>query len=100
MGHSGRRSTEPPGASTGTRVGERTERRAAELRDKGVVALKRHLENAKGRRINVLMENEVQGRAADFTPVRFDACAAGAGALIDAVVSGDDGATLLAETAP
>ncbi|MEZ5828476.1 MAG: tRNA (N(6)-L-threonylcarbamoyladenosine(37)-C(2))-methylthiotransferase MtaB [Hyphomicrobiales bacterium] len=74
-------------------------RRAGELRDKGVVALKRHLANAKGRRINVLMETEGQGRAADFTPVRLDACAAGAGALVDAVVSGDDGAALLAESA-
>ncbi|MEZ5873494.1 MAG: tRNA (N(6)-L-threonylcarbamoyladenosine(37)-C(2))-methylthiotransferase MtaB [Hyphomicrobiales bacterium] len=74
-------------------------RRAGELRDKGVVALKRHLANAKGRRINVLMETDAQGRAADFTPVRLDACAAGAGALVDAVVSGDDGATLLAESA-
>ena len=41
-----------------------------ELRAKGVAALKRHLEGAKGRRISVLMETEVQGRSADFTPVR------------------------------
>lgn len=72
--------------------------RAAALRDKGVAALKSHLESAKGRRINVLMENEACGRSADFTPVRLDACAY-AGALIDAVVSGDDGASLLAEAA-
>jgi threonylcarbamoyladenosine tRNA methylthiotransferase MtaB len=73
-------------------------RRAAELRDKGVAALKAHLASAKGRRIRVLMEAATQGRSADFTPVRLDACAQ-AGALVDAVVSGDDGASLLAEAA-
>lgn len=74
-------------------------RRAAELRDKGVAALKAHLANAKGRRINVLMETQGQGRSADFTPVRLDPCATSAGALVDAVVHGDDGASLLAEAA-
>ena len=72
-------------------------RRASELRGKGVNALQRHLESAKGWHIRVLMENEAQGRSADFTPVRLDACAASAGVLVDAVVSGDDGASLLAE---
>jgi threonylcarbamoyladenosine tRNA methylthiotransferase MtaB len=74
-------------------------RRAGELREKGVAALKRHLENAKGRRISVLMENELNGRSADFTPVRLEAIA-GPGALIEAVVAGDDGAALLATVAP
>jgi threonylcarbamoyladenosine tRNA methylthiotransferase MtaB len=73
-------------------------RRAAELRDKGVAALKAHLANAKGRRINVLMERQGQGRSADFTPVQLEACAQ-AGALVDAIVHGDDGAALLAEAA-
>jgi threonylcarbamoyladenosine tRNA methylthiotransferase MtaB len=73
-------------------------RRAAELRDKGVAALKAHLASAKGRRIQVLMENEAQGRSADFTPVKLTA-GEGAGALIDAVVSGNDGASLLAVVA-
>jgi threonylcarbamoyladenosine tRNA methylthiotransferase MtaB len=72
-------------------------RRASELREKGVAALKTHLTNAKGRRIQVLMETEAQGRSPDFTPVRLDACAASAGALVDAVVAGDDGVSLLAE---
>ena len=72
-------------------------RRASELRGKGVNALQCHLESAKGWHIRVLMENEAQGRSADFTPVRLDACAASAGVLVDAVVSGDDGASLLAE---
>ena len=70
-------------------------RRAAELRDKGVAALQVHLASAKGRRINVLMENERQGRSADFTPVKFDA-GESVGALLDAVVAGDDGAALIA----
>jgi threonylcarbamoyladenosine tRNA methylthiotransferase MtaB len=70
-------------------------RRAAELRDKGVAALKRHLDGAHGRRINVLMETEVQGRSADFTPVRLEA-ERGAGALVEAVVAGHDGAQLIA----
>ena len=74
-------------------------RRAGELREKGVAALKRHLESAKGRRISVLMENAGHGRSADFTPVLIEAEHA-AGALIDAVVAGDDGAALLATAAP
>jgi threonylcarbamoyladenosine tRNA methylthiotransferase MtaB len=74
-------------------------RRAGELREKGVAALKSHLASAKGRRIQVLMEMNGQGRSPDFTPVKLDAgdCA---GALVDAVVSGDDGASLLAVVTP
>ena len=70
-------------------------RRAGELREKGVAALKRHLDGAKGRHINVLMENEGQGRSADFTPVRLEA-EQGAGALVEAMVAGHDGAALIA----
>ncbi len=72
-------------------------RRAGELRAKGAAALAAHLQNAKGRRIQVLMENESQGRSPDFTPVRLDPCSVAGGALVDAVVSGNDGAALLAE---
>jgi threonylcarbamoyladenosine tRNA methylthiotransferase MtaB len=74
-------------------------RRAAKLRDKGAAALKAHLASAKGRHIQVLMESDAQGRSADFTPVKL-AAGEGAGAIIDAVVSGDDGASLLAVAAP
>jgi threonylcarbamoyladenosine tRNA methylthiotransferase MtaB len=74
-------------------------RRAAALREKGGAALEAHLSAAKGRRIQVLMETEVQGRSADFTPVRLAPGAAIAGAFVDAVVSGNDGAALLAEAA-
>ncbi|MGD9501411.1 MAG: tRNA (N(6)-L-threonylcarbamoyladenosine(37)-C(2))-methylthiotransferase MtaB [Methyloceanibacter sp.] len=69
--------------------------RASALREKGVAALERHLEAAKGRRIAVLMEDESNGRAADFTPVRLEA-GAGAGSLVEAVVTGDDGQALIA----
>ncbi len=75
-------------------------RRAGALRAHGVAALARHLERAQGRRIQVLMENGTQGRAPDFTPVRLaagaGAAAPGAGTLIEAVVSGHDGAALRA----
>jgi threonylcarbamoyladenosine tRNA methylthiotransferase MtaB len=74
-------------------------RRAGELRNKGGAALKTHLACAKGRRIQALMENDGHGRSADFTPVRL-AVAGGAGTLVDAVVSGDDGAALLAVVTP
>ncbi len=73
-------------------------RRASELREKGVAALKSHLASAKGRRIQVLMERSGQGRASDFTPVMLEA-REGAGTLLDAVVTGDDGASLLAARA-
>ena len=70
-------------------------RRASELREKGVAALKSHLASAKGRRIQVLMESPGHGRSADFTPVKLGTDE-GAGSLVDAVVAGDDGSALLA----
>ena len=69
--------------------------RAAALRKRGVAALRRHLENAKGRHIQVLMESVGRGRAGDFTPVAIEAPAAGP-KLLDAVVSGHDGSALIA----
>jgi len=69
--------------------------RARALRDKGVAALKAHLEAAKGRRISVLMENELTGRSADFTPVCVET-GEGAGTLLEVVVAGDNGAALIA----
>jgi threonylcarbamoyladenosine tRNA methylthiotransferase MtaB len=69
--------------------------RAAALREKGLEALRRHLVNAKGRHIRVLMESEGRGRAADFTPVQIEA-GEGPGRLVDAVVGGHDGSALLA----
>jgi threonylcarbamoyladenosine tRNA methylthiotransferase MtaB len=69
--------------------------RAASLREKGVAALLRHLVNAKGRHIQVLMESDGRGRAEDFTPVRIDA-GEGTGRLVNAVVSGHDESALVA----
>ena len=71
--------------------------RAASLREKGVQAMRRHLVNAKGRHIQVLMESEGRGRAGDFTPVKIEA-AEGAPKVLDAVVSGHDGSALIART--
>ena len=73
-------------------------RRAAALREKGVGALKAHLEGARGARIQVLMENESQGRAPDFTPVRL-ASMQETGALVEARIDGDDGSALIATVA-
>ena len=72
--------------------------RAAALRKRGVAALRRHLENAKGRHIQVLMESVGRGRAGDFTPVTIKTPAGGP-KLLDAVVSGHDGSALIARMA-
>jgi threonylcarbamoyladenosine tRNA methylthiotransferase MtaB len=74
-------------------------RRAAALREKGLESLRRHLVDAKGRHIQVLMESEGRGRAADFTPVNI-AANQGPGTLIDAVVGGHDGSALVARMRP
>jgi threonylcarbamoyladenosine tRNA methylthiotransferase MtaB len=71
--------------------------RAASLREKGVQALQRHLVNAKGRHIQVLMESEGRGRAGDFTPVKIEVTE-GTPKVLDAVVSGHDGSALIART--
>ena len=71
--------------------------RAARLREKGVEALRRHLVNAKGKHIQVLMESEGRGRAGDFTPVKIEA-PEGAPKVVDAIVSGHDGNVLIART--
>ena len=73
-------------------------RRAATLREKGTAALKAHLGNARGARIEVLLENEEQGRAPDFTPVKL-ASPHTDGVFVNAQVSGHDGGALLATVA-
>ncbi len=75
--------------------GTTVQARAKALRAKGVSALRRHLDLAKGRPIRVLMENETQGRASDFTLVKM-AGRHRPGALLEAEVAGHDGAALLA----
>ena len=69
--------------------------RAGALREKGLQALKHHLAGAEGRRIEVLMESEGRGRAADFTPVKIEA-SVGPDKLVAAVVSGHDETSLIA----
>jgi threonylcarbamoyladenosine tRNA methylthiotransferase MtaB len=73
-------------------------RRAAALREKGAAALKAHLANASGARIEILLENEEQGRAPDFTPVKL-ASRHETGVFVKAQVSGHDGSALLATVA-
>ena len=73
-------------------------RRAATLREKGSAALKAHLAKASGARIEILLENEDQGRAPDFTPVKL-AKPHKAGVFVQAQVSGHDGGALLATVA-
>jgi threonylcarbamoyladenosine tRNA methylthiotransferase MtaB len=73
------------------------QRRAGELRAKGLAALKAHLASANGRRIQVLMESAHQGRSPDFTPVRLDG--GDTGALVEAIVAGHDETALLAVAA-
>jgi len=77
--------------------GSVTAERAAALRDKGVAALRRHLESAKGRQIQVLIESAGRGRAEDFTPVKIAAFESQA-KLVNAMVSGHDGSALIART--
>ena len=77
--------------------GSVTAERAAALRDKGVAALRRHLESAKGRQIQVLIESAGRGRAEDFTPVKIAASESQA-KLVNAMVSGHDGSALIART--
>ena len=67
------------------------------MREKGAEALLYHLANAKGRRIQVLMESEGRGRASDFTPVKIDGAGV-AGTVVEAVVSGHDESALIART--
>jgi threonylcarbamoyladenosine tRNA methylthiotransferase MtaB len=86
-----------PAARMGQLNGAVIASRAAALRERGVAALQRHLVNAKGRHIQVLMEGEGRGRAGDFTPVKIDAGEGGA-KVLDAVVSGHDGTALIART--
>lgn len=71
--------------------------RAKALREKGVEALQRHLDNARGRRIQVLMERETLGRASDFTLVKLERGGEAAGQLVEAEVQGHDGNALLAK---
>ena len=69
--------------------------RAQRLRAKGDAALHRHLSGQLGRILDVLVEGEGMGRAADFTGVRL--AGEGAGASVRARVTSHDNRTLLGE---
>jgi threonylcarbamoyladenosine tRNA methylthiotransferase MtaB len=69
--------------------------RARRLREKGAVALRRHLDGEIGARRRVLAESHAIGRTEQFTHIRLNRVAE-AGAILDVVVAGHDGQQLLA----
>jgi threonylcarbamoyladenosine tRNA methylthiotransferase MtaB len=69
--------------------------RAKRLRDKGAIALVRHLDGEIAKRRRLLMESNDVGRTEQFTPV----CVAGmaeAGRIVDVSIAGHDGRQLIA----
>jgi threonylcarbamoyladenosine tRNA methylthiotransferase MtaB len=69
--------------------------RAARLRDRGALALRRHLDAEVGASRRVLVESEDQGRTEHFIPVQL-ASAAEPGAIVELKIAGHDGRQLLA----
>jgi threonylcarbamoyladenosine tRNA methylthiotransferase MtaB len=69
--------------------------RARRLREKGAVALRRHLDAQVGARHRVLAETDDLGRTEHFTAVRLTAKSA-PGAIVTVTVAGHDGRQLLA----
>jgi threonylcarbamoyladenosine tRNA methylthiotransferase MtaB len=69
--------------------------RATKLRERGTVALHRHLDGEVGRSRTVLTESERVGRTEQFTAIRLSSPAA-PGAMFDLRVAGHDGSRLLA----
>ena len=69
--------------------------RARALRQKGEVALRRHLDSEVGTRRRVLTEAGGIGRTEQFTKVRL-AGAFKPGAILDLTIAGHDGRQLLA----
>ena len=69
--------------------------RARRLREKGEVALRRHLEAQVGARRQVLIESNELGRTEHFTRLRLGAPMA-PGDIVDVTVTGHDGRQLLA----
>jgi threonylcarbamoyladenosine tRNA methylthiotransferase MtaB len=74
-----------------TVVKERTRR----LRERGALALKRHLEGEVGARRRVLVESQHAGRTEQFTAVKL-AAPSEPGIILDLRIAGHDGAQLLA----
>jgi threonylcarbamoyladenosine tRNA methylthiotransferase MtaB len=69
--------------------------RAARLRGRGAVALRRHLDGEVGARRRALVESEQQGRTEQFTQVQL-ASPAQPGAIVEVDIAGHDGKQLLA----
>jgi threonylcarbamoyladenosine tRNA methylthiotransferase MtaB len=69
--------------------------RAKRLRDKGAVALVRHLDGELGKGRRVLMESDTVGRTEQFTPVHV-AQPQPPGRVLDVSIAGHDGRQLLA----
>jgi threonylcarbamoyladenosine tRNA methylthiotransferase MtaB len=69
--------------------------RAARLRERGALALRRHLEAEVGASRRVLVESQEHGRTEQFTQVRL-ATAAEPGTLVELKIAGHDGKQLLA----
>ena len=69
--------------------------RAARLRDRGALALRRHLDAELGASRRVLVESEKQGRTEQFTQVQL-ASPAEPGAIVELKIAGHDGKQLLA----
>ena len=65
-----RRAPAPPPRACPRIPSEVVKQRAAQLREKGEQALRRHLQTQVGRRLRVLTERGGIGRADDFTPVK------------------------------
>jgi threonylcarbamoyladenosine tRNA methylthiotransferase MtaB len=70
--------------------------RAARLREKGAMALARHLDGEIGARRSVLVETREMGRTEHFTPVRLRG-AAEAGSIFDVIITEHDGLRLIGE---
>jgi len=69
--------------------------RARKLREKGAMALHRHLEAQVGRSCSVLSESSVLGRTEHFTQVRFRSLVE-PGIIVNLHIAGHDGCQLLA----
>jgi threonylcarbamoyladenosine tRNA methylthiotransferase MtaB len=69
--------------------------RARRLRERGVLALRAHLDAEVGGRRRVLAETHERGRTEPFTPVQLSTPAA-PGTILDLRIIGHDGRQLLA----
>ena len=69
--------------------------RARRLRERGTLALTRHLEGEVGARRRVLVESRLAGRTEQFTAVKL-AAPAEPGTILDLDIASHDGSRLLA----